>query len=35
MEKLVFTKACVSDVRVIMAIIRAPLVELLCQTVMR
>jgi hypothetical protein len=34
MEKLTFTRACLSNVRVIMAIMRVPLVELLCQVVM-
>jgi hypothetical protein len=34
MEKLVFTRACLSDVRVIMAIMHVPLVELLCQAIM-
>jgi hypothetical protein len=34
MEKLAFTRACLSDDRIIMAIMCAPLVELLCQTVM-
>jgi hypothetical protein len=33
MEKLTFTRACLSNVRVIMAIMRVPLVELLCQAV--
>jgi hypothetical protein len=31
MEKPTFTRACLSDVRVIMVIVRIPLVELLCQ----
>jgi hypothetical protein len=35
MEKPTFIKACLSGVRVIMSIIRVPMVELLCQTVMR
>jgi hypothetical protein len=34
MEKLTFTRACLSDVSVIMVIIRVTMVELLCQTVM-
>jgi hypothetical protein len=34
MEKLAFTRVCLSDVSVIMAIMRIPLVELLYQTVM-
>jgi hypothetical protein len=34
MKKPTFTRACLSDVRVIMVIIRVPLVELLCQAVM-
>jgi hypothetical protein len=34
MEKLAFTRACLSDDRIIMAIMYASLVELLCQTVM-
>jgi hypothetical protein len=34
MEKLTFTRACLSDVSVILAIMRIPLVELLCRTVM-
>jgi hypothetical protein len=34
MEKLVFTRARLSNIRVIMMIIRVPLVELLCQTTM-
>jgi hypothetical protein len=34
MEKLAFTRACLSDVRVVMVIMRVPLVELLCQAVM-
>jgi hypothetical protein len=34
MEKLTFTKACLSDVNVIMVIMRVPLVELLCQVAM-
>jgi hypothetical protein len=33
MEKVVFTRACLSSVRVIM-IMRIPLVELLCQMIM-
>jgi hypothetical protein len=33
MKKLVFTMPCLSDVRVIMAIMRVPLIELLCQAV--
>jgi hypothetical protein len=33
MEHPVFTKACLSDVRVIMMIKLVPVVELLCQTV--
>jgi hypothetical protein len=35
MEKPVFTRACLSDVRVILVIMRVSLVELLCQVVMR
>jgi hypothetical protein len=31
MEKLTFTRACLSNVRVIMAIMCVPLIELLCQ----
>jgi hypothetical protein len=34
MEKNTFTRACLSDIRVIMAIMHVPLVELLCQTAM-
>jgi hypothetical protein len=34
MEKLTFTRACLSDVRAIMTIMHIPLVELLCQTAM-
>jgi hypothetical protein len=34
MEKPTFTWACFSDVRVIMVVMRVPLVELLCQVVM-
>jgi hypothetical protein len=34
MEKLAFTRACLSDVSVIMMIMRVPLVKLLCQPVM-
>jgi hypothetical protein len=34
MEKLAFTRACLSGVRVIMMIMHVPLVELLCQAVM-
>jgi hypothetical protein len=34
MEKLAFTRACLSDVSVIMTIMRVPLIELLCQVVM-
>jgi hypothetical protein len=34
MEKLNFIRACLSDVRVMMAIMCAPLVEFLCQMVM-
>jgi hypothetical protein len=34
MEKLTFTRACLSNVRVIMVIMHVPLVGLLCQTVM-
>jgi hypothetical protein len=34
MEKLAFTRTCLSNMRVIMAIMRVPLVELLCQAVM-
>jgi hypothetical protein len=30
MEKTVFTRACLSDVRVILVIMHVPLVELLC-----
>jgi hypothetical protein len=35
MGKPAFTRASLSNVRVIMAIIRVPVVELLCQAVMR
>jgi hypothetical protein len=35
MEKLIFTRACLSDVNVIIVIMRVPLVELLCQAAMR
>jgi hypothetical protein len=35
MEKLTFTRAYLSSIRVIMAIMCVPLVELLCQTMMR
>jgi hypothetical protein len=34
MEKLAFTKACLSDVNFIMTIMRVSLVELLCQVAM-
>jgi hypothetical protein len=34
MEKPTFTRACLSDARVIMVIMRVPLVDLLCQAVM-
>jgi hypothetical protein len=34
MQKIVFTKACLSDISVIMAIMCEPLLELLCQVVM-
>jgi hypothetical protein len=34
MEKLTFTRACLSDVSVIMTIMRVPLVQLLCHVVM-
>jgi hypothetical protein len=34
MEKVVFTRACLSSVRVVMVIMRIPLVELLCQMMM-
>jgi hypothetical protein len=34
MEKLVFTRACLSDASVIMVIMHLPLVELLCQATM-
>jgi hypothetical protein len=34
MEKLTFTTACLSNVRVILVIMRVPSVELLCQAVM-
>jgi hypothetical protein len=34
MEKLTFTRACLSGIRVITVIMRAPLINLLCQTVM-
>jgi hypothetical protein len=34
MEKLAFTYACLSNIKVIMAIMRVPLVELLCQMMM-
>jgi hypothetical protein len=33
MEKPAFTRACLSDVKVIMVIMHVPLVELLCQAV--
>jgi hypothetical protein len=33
MDKLAFTRACLSDVGAIIVIIRVPLVELLCQAV--
>jgi hypothetical protein len=33
MEKPAFTRACLSDVRVIMTIMRVPVVEQLCQAV--
>jgi hypothetical protein len=34
-EKLNFTRACLSDVRVIMVIMHVPMVDLLCQATMR
>jgi hypothetical protein len=34
MEKLTFTRACLSSVRVIMVIMHVPFIELLCQTTM-
>jgi hypothetical protein len=34
MEKLAFTKACLSDVSAIMVIMHAPLVKFLCQAAM-
>jgi hypothetical protein len=34
MEKLTFTKVCLSSVSAIMAIMRVPLIELLCQATM-
>jgi hypothetical protein len=34
LEKPVFTRACLSDVRVILVIMHVPLVELLCHPVM-
>jgi hypothetical protein len=34
MDKLAFTRACLSKISVIMAIMRIPLVELLCQAMM-
>jgi hypothetical protein len=34
MDTLAFTRACLSDVRVIMVFIRIPLIELLSQAVM-
>jgi hypothetical protein len=34
MEKLAFNKACLSDVKVIMAIMHVPMVELLHQAAM-
>jgi hypothetical protein len=34
MQKPTFSRACLSNIRVIMAIIHVPLVELLCQMVM-
>jgi hypothetical protein len=34
MEKHAFTRACLSDVRVIVMIMCVPLVEQLCQTMM-
>jgi hypothetical protein len=33
MEKLAFTRACLSNISVIMVIMHVPLVELLCQTI--
>jgi ABC-type phosphate transport system permease subunit len=35
MDKIAFTRKSLSDVRVIMAIMCIPVVELLCQTVMK
>jgi hypothetical protein len=35
MEKLAFTRACLSDVSVIMVMMCVPLVKLLCHTMMR
>jgi hypothetical protein len=34
MDKLIFTRACLSGIRVMIAIMCAPLVEFLCQMVM-
>jgi hypothetical protein len=34
MEYIIFTKTCLSDVRVIMVFMRVSLVELLCKMVM-
>jgi hypothetical protein len=34
MERLTFTRACLSDISVIMTIMHVPLVELLCQATM-
>jgi hypothetical protein len=34
MEKPAFTRACLSNVKLIMPIMRVPMVELLCQAVM-
>jgi hypothetical protein len=34
MEKLAFTRACLSDVRVIVVILHVPLIESLCPTAM-
>jgi hypothetical protein len=34
MEKLNFLKACLSDISVIMTIMRVPLIKLLCQAAM-
>jgi hypothetical protein len=35
MEKLAFNKTCLTEVRVIVVIMCVPLIESLCQTVMR